>query len=290
MWVVGHMQHNIRDPNRDHKHGRIFRLTLKDRPLQEPVTIAGASIEKLLENLKPPIDGVRHRTRVELSAHDSEAVVAAAQKWAADFDPNDEKEAHHLLEALWPHQAHNVRNDEMLKKLQNSTVGHAKIAANTVAHFWNVVDKSDSRVVIEEEPVVKVKAPSHLKGSAAKAYVAGAEIFKRDAHCSTCHQDDGKGLPNLYPPLADSAWVTGDEERLIKLTLHGLWGKIDVNGVTYDPAKGIPPMTAFGALLDDKEVAAVLTYVRNSWGNKAEPVSHKTVKKVRSANAKRDMF
>ncbi|MCK4685912.1 MAG: hypothetical protein KAT44_13200, partial [Pirellulales bacterium] len=64
--IIGHMQHNIRDPNRDHVHGRIFRLTVKGRPLQKPVLIAGESIEALLENLKHPTNGVRHRTRVEL--------------------------------------------------------------------------------------------------------------------------------------------------------------------------------------------------------------------------------
>ncbi len=60
--IIGHMQHNIRDPNRDHVHGRIFRLTVKDRPLQEPVKIAGQPIAALLENLKHPVNGVRHQT------------------------------------------------------------------------------------------------------------------------------------------------------------------------------------------------------------------------------------
>ena len=99
--IIGHMQHNIRDPNRDHYHGRILRLTQKGRPLQKPVKIHGEKIEPLLENLKHPIDGVRHRTRVELSKHKSTDVIAATRKWMKDFNPDDEKEAHHLLEALW---------------------------------------------------------------------------------------------------------------------------------------------------------------------------------------------
>ena len=73
--IIGHMQHNIRDPNRDHTHGRIFRLTVKNRPLQKPVAISGEPIEKLLENLKHPVNGVRHRTRIELSGRDSDAVI-----------------------------------------------------------------------------------------------------------------------------------------------------------------------------------------------------------------------
>ncbi|NBP81319.1 hypothetical protein EBU58_11525, partial [bacterium] len=129
--IIGHMQHNIRDPNRDHKHGRILRLTVKDRPLQQPVKIAGEPIEVLLENLKHPVNGVRHRSRVELSSRDSDAVIAATQRWMADFDPNDETEAHHLLEALWLHQQHNVKNEDLLQKLLASTVRHAAMAAKT---------------------------------------------------------------------------------------------------------------------------------------------------------------
>ena len=73
--------------------------------------------------------------------------------------------------------------------------------------------------------------------------------------------------------------MLGDEERLIKLTLKGLMGPIEVRGKTYP---GQVPMTAFGGLLNDDEVAAVLTYVRNAFGNEAPAVSAETVKKVRA--------
>ncbi|MCP4775626.1 MAG: hypothetical protein GY880_15450, partial [Planctomycetaceae bacterium] len=138
--IIGHMQHNIRDPNRDHLHGRIFRLTVKDRPLQKPVKIHGQPIEALLENLTHKVDGVRQRTRVELSARDGDAVISATQKWMRDFDPNDETESHHLLEALWLHQQHHVRDDRLLESLLSSKVGHAAMAAKTVKHFWDNVD------------------------------------------------------------------------------------------------------------------------------------------------------
>ncbi len=291
--IIGHMQHNIRDPNRDHSHGRIVRVTVDGRPLQKAVKIDGESVTTLIKNLEHPVDGVRHRTRVELTEHDSDEVLAAVAKWSKGFDANNEDEAHHLLEALWQYQSHNVRNEELLNKLLASKVDHARIAAETVKHFWFTVDATSGRVVkiaaegTERKPLV---VPDGFSSSEAKVYKAGAEVFHRDAHCITCHQADGKGLAAIYPPLAGSAWVTGDEQRLIKATLHGLYGKIEVNGVTYDPAKGVPPMTAFGGLLDDKEMAAVLTYVRNTWGNKAPAVSHKTVKKVRSATKKQTTF
>ena len=290
--IIGHMQHNIRDPNRDHTHGRIFRLTVKGRPLQEPVMIHGQPVEALLENLKHPVNGVRHRTRVELSAHDSDKVISATQKWMKDFDPNDEAEAHHLLEALWLHQQHGFENKELLNALLSSDVKHAVVAASTVQHFWENVDtKGGSKFAGEPEvKLVKYRPPHYLSKADKKIYRAGSIIYQREAHCATCHLENGIGSPNVYPPLADSPWVVGDEERLIKMTLHGVWGKMMVNGKTYDPSRGVPPMTAFRSLLKDDELAAVLTFVRNTWGNRADPVTTETVKRVREQTSDRSTF
>jgi len=291
--IIGHMQHNVRDPNRDHTHGRILRLTMKDRPLQKPVKIHGQPIPALLENLKHPVDGVRHRTRIELSGRDSSEVIAATRKWMKGFNPDDEKEAHHLLEALWMHQQHNVKNEALLKTLLNSKVTHAAIAAKTVQHFWNNVDSTSARTFVadaETEPAVKFTPPTHLSTADKQVYTRGAEVYARESHCMTCHQADGNGMANVYPPLANSKWVTGSEDRLVKIALHGIWGEMEVNGKTYDPSKGVPPMTAFASLLNDDELASVLTFVRNSWGNKAAAVAPASVKKIRAANKDRSIF
>jgi putative heme-binding domain-containing protein len=290
--IIGHMQHNIRDPNRDHRHGRIMRLTVKDRPLQRPVKIAGEPIEVLLDNLKHPVNGIRHRTRVELSARDSKAVIAAAQKWMASFNPDDETEAHHLLEALWLHQQHNVKNEALLEQLLNSSVPHAAVAAKTVQHFWFHVDVTGSSgfAAPAEIELVQFEAPKRLTAEEQQQYELGALIYQRESHCSTCHLANGQGNGVIYPSLLGSAWVTGSEERLVKLALHGLWGKLTVHGKTYDPSRGVPPMTAFKNLLSDEELAAVLTFVRNSWGNSASTISAETVAHVRAATADRTIF
>ena len=148
--IIGHMQHNVRDPNRDHTHGRIYRITADGRPLQKPVAIAGAPIPALLENLKSPVDGVRHRTHIELSGRDSKEVIAALKTWMKQFDPNKKEDAHHLLEALWIHQQHNVKNVELLGQLLKSPEPHARIAANTVQHLWFNVEASLRGGVIAE--------------------------------------------------------------------------------------------------------------------------------------------
>ncbi|NOX98999.1 MAG: hypothetical protein GXP30_04575 [Verrucomicrobia bacterium] len=142
--IIGHMQHNIRDPNRDHKHGRIYRVVNENKPLQKAVKIDGASLPELMVNLEHPTDGVRHRTRVELSARPTKEVIAACQQWMKKFDPKKKADAHHLLEALWLHQQHNVRNSKLLGQVLTSPEPHARIAANTVQHLWYNVDFSNS--------------------------------------------------------------------------------------------------------------------------------------------------
>ena len=79
--LIGHMQHSARDPNRDHEHGRIYRVTYPSRPLVEPAKIDGASIPQLLENLKLPEYRSRYRTRRELRGRNADEVVKATLKW-----------------------------------------------------------------------------------------------------------------------------------------------------------------------------------------------------------------
>jgi cbb3-type cytochrome c oxidase subunit III len=100
--------------------------------------------------------------------------------------------------------------------------------------------------------------------------------------CATCHQANGAGLPEKYPPLAGSEWATGDEARLVRVILHGLTGPIDVEGETFNAE--MPP---WGPSLGDADIAAVATYVRSSWGNAAAPVAVATVTRIRAATSTR---
>lgn len=101
--------------------------------------------------------------------------------------------------------------------------------------------------------------------------------------CAACHQPTGLGLPGAFPPLAASEWVNeNNPDRIIKLTLHGLAGPLRVNGTLYNGA-----MPAHRDLLDDRKLAAVLTYIRASWGNKAPAVDAAAIAKIRSETANR---
>jgi len=343
--LIGHMQHNQRDPLRDHTHGRIYRVTYPDRPLVRPAYIADAPIDTLLDNLKLHEYRSRYRTRRELRAREPEEVLARIKAWTAHLDKNDPRYEHHLLEALWVSWGLNRADQSLLRQLLRAKDYRARAAAVRVVRYTghqlpdqadllttaaadahgrvrlealvaaSYLDKDQGLAVLAEAArhplddwmkdaygaamerlsgdVVLGKSKereattTHLTGADLKAFRQGEMIYWRDGFCSTCHQSDGKGLPGSgYPPLVGSPWLDNDD-RLIKLTLNGLLGPMELDGHKYS---GQVPMTPFAGLLDDGETAAVLTYVKNAFGNCGTPVSAEKVKAIRAAIADKKGF
>jgi len=134
--IIGHLQHHLRDPSRDHIHGRIYRVTCSDRPLLKPVKIAGEPVPKLLELLREPEDRVRYRARIELGGRDSKEVLAAVDDWKAKLDSKDPNYEHNLMEALWVHQYQNAVDEPLLKRMLRSPDVHARAAATRVLCYW----------------------------------------------------------------------------------------------------------------------------------------------------------
>ncbi len=342
--LVGHMQHNARDPLRDHVHGRIYRMTYPSRPLVEPAKIDGASVGQLLDNLKLPEYRTRYRSRRELRARDTAEVVTALKTWVSDLDPDDPRYKHHLLEALWVSWGLNQVDEGLLLKLLKASDFRARAAAVRVLRYaghqiqnqpqllMRAAKDGHPRVRLEAlvaaswlprevgVPIVEAAgslplddwmakpyeaALAHLEGrnvgettegttftslegAEKERFTKGEEIYNREGFCVTCHQPDGLGLSaSQFPPLAASPWVTGSEERLIKLTLHGMMGPLELLGKTYP---GQVPMTPFGGMLNDEEIAAVLTFVRNAFGNEATPITPEKVKEVRETTAGKKGF
>lgn len=342
--LVGHMQHNARDPLRDHSHGRIYRITYPSRPLVQPAPIAGASIKTLLNNLKLPEYRSRYRSRRELRARNAERVSQEIASWCQKLDRTDKDYEHHLLEALWGSWGINKIDVKLLQQLLTANdhrvraaavralrYNHAKIenspalflaAANDphgrvrleaiVASTWLdpeindeilneagkhpldkwMIDAYDfartrlSGTMVSDNPVKLVA--SHLKGDDYEKFVKGKAFYETEGYCITCHQESGGGLQaGGYPTLVDQAWVLGNEERLIKLTLNGIYGPMDVMGIHYE---GQVPMMAFRNVLEDDQIAAVLTYVRNAFGNKASVIDSETVKRVRKETEDKEGF
>ena len=110
----------------------------------------------------------------------------------------------------------------------------------------------------------------------------GTRLFHN--YCAACHQDDAQSVGEA-PPLYESPWVMGPEERLIKIVLHGVRGRLEVQGETYDRE-----MPGFGAVLSDEEVASLLSFVRARFGSPSSPVAPEVVRSVREAHSGRTAY
>ena len=143
--------------------------------------------------------------------------------------------------------------------------------------------ETDKRIVNElakaNKPPVKVADNrSSLSKAEQQMFDEGKKLYYTVAACFSCHGNEGEGLRDLGPPLVKSEWVNGSEKTLASIMLIGLQGQITVNKKTYNPPLVMPGL---GLTFKDSQLAAIATFVRNSWGNKAAPVSEKTFSEVR---------
>ncbi len=128
------------------------------------------------------------------------------------------------------------------------------------------------------QPEVKVR---ELSAAEEASWNRGKELY--GLVCGACHQPHGNGQEGLAPPLKESEWVLGSDQRMIRMVLHGVRDAITVKGQKWELN-----MPAFNEALEDQQIADALTYVRREWGNSASPVSIETVKKVRAETASRE--
>ncbi|MBC7365829.1 MAG: HEAT repeat domain-containing protein [Undibacterium sp.] len=160
--LIGHLQSHLRDANRDHVHGRIYRLTYEGRPLAVPPKIDGQPIPALLELLKRPENQIRNLAKIELGKHDTVEVIAATKTWVAGLDAKNADYQHNLTEALWVHQWHNVVDLDLLTRVLNSPSADARAAATRVVGYWrervpNVLSILKARAA-DENPRVRLHA------------------------------------------------------------------------------------------------------------------------------------
>ena len=159
-------------------------------------------------------------------------------------------------------------------KLAAEPASLAKLAKSKDAAMAKALAWFKSTVVWPGKPGVVVPVVKPLTNEEQALFDSGRQTFA--GLCAACHQPTGKGLEGLAPPLADSEWVNGDPERIVKVVMHGLRGPIKVKGVAYSydmPAAGF---------LSDEQIAGVLTYIRREWDHEASPVPLELVKKIRA--------
>jgi mono/diheme cytochrome c family protein len=128
------------------------------------------------------------------------------------------------------------------------------------------------------KPGVEIEEARELSEEEASLYAHGADLFM--GICAGCHQPSGRGEDGKGPPLRRSPYVLGEEGWLVRVLMHGLGGEIKVMGKTWN--QEMPALAG-----SDRDIAAVLTYIRREWGHTAEPVSEETVAGVRAASGDR---
>jgi len=225
--LVGHMQHSLRDPNRDHAHGRIWRVKAKDRPLVAPTKIAGEPVAKLLDALKVYEDRTRYRARAELRARPAAEVIPAVERWIAGLDEKDPELPHHLVEALWVFQAQDVVNEPLLDRVLGCQEPKARAAAVRVLSFWRErAGNAYSRLrkaVADEHPLVRleaVRALSFFRDQEALNIAIESLVMPQDDYLSYVFNETIKTLSRRVP-AAVAGGASGSARPLVTLLESG---------------------------------------------------------------------
>lgn len=148
------------------------------------------------------------------------------------------------------------------KEVDATYLGNSPLPGSSEARVATL--ESDMKKAIADEPKIAAMNKEIFMEK-------GKRIFAQT--CFACHQAEGQGMPGVFPPLAKSDFLMADKARSIRSVIKGLSGEITVNGQKYNGV--MPPV-----MLTDEQIAHVLTYVRNSWGNSGDIVSVEEVKKV----------
>ncbi len=180
------------------------------------------------------------------------------------------------------------KHDALLTRPDSSQEGSESLAPSLIVVFLVLVFLGAGYLFFNsggfEANVFNPKRVSWAGGGKAAAaapdpMMLGKKVFNQT--CAVCHQPTGQGVPGQFPPLAGSEWVLASEgwhgdNPIVKIVLKGLQGTVQVKGNQFNNA-----MAPWGGQLNDEQIAAVLTYVRNEWGNKAKPITPEFVAKIR---------
>lgn len=185
--IIGHLQHNLRDPNRDHGHGRVYRITMEGRPLRKPVKMRGMSVTEVVAQLASPDDDVRYRARLELTGRNHQEAAQAAAKLAETLDASQTANAQTLVETLWVHSTLDIFNEPLLRKVLTSPEPNARAAATRTLRHWHSKVQDIGPVLLklaaDSDPRVRAEAvivATFYNGPDAAEVLFVAEQFPKD--------------------------------------------------------------------------------------------------------------
>ena len=201
------------------------------------------------------------------------------------YSPLDKKKPQTPPENTWPDDTLQAAHEKALKEKPMPKEGFSPLPIILIfltagLLFWAGVYIAHNSghfdpLVYDPNPPERVErelTPEELLNA---TLAKGARVYRNN--CQQCHQAEGQGVPGVYPPLAESSWVRGDPNRGAAIVIGGLSGPIEVLGKKYNNAM------ASLAQLSDKDIAAVLTYIRmkESWGHQEAAITPEEVAEVR---------
>jgi mono/diheme cytochrome c family protein len=282
--------------------GRIYRIVPEDHKKVDPP-------KNLVAGLSHPYLWWRLRSQKRIVEGDKTDMVPAVQKLAVDEKASSFGRVHALwtLAGLGKLDENSVRDaiqsDDWFLSMTGlrlageskgvadffpdhfkplaAKVAQRKVPATLVSYSFGLSEKGyPSRAVktYKDKEADWVKKDKDLL----RAYRKGRDQYV--VTCGACHQADGKGLANMAPSLAKSDWVLGDTHRVIGVAVHGLMGPIKVNG---EAVVGVPPIMPPHGFMKDEQLADILTYVRNAWGNKSGGISSDEISDYRKKESAR---
>ncbi|MDA1015931.1 MAG: PA14 domain-containing protein, partial [Planctomycetota bacterium] len=184
--LIGHMQHNMRDPNRDHEHGRVYRVTYKGRQTLKPAKMQGKPIDEVCRNFLAKENGTRYRARLELSGREAGEIAAKVGAWAAELDVTKSDEAQALLECLWVFEEQRLANEALLKTVLKADEPRVRAAAiRTLGHLGTKIKDWESILVAagrDKSALVRAEA---VKAAVEFQGLAAAEVIFEAANRAT---------------------------------------------------------------------------------------------------------
>ena len=191
-----------------------------------------------------------------------------------------------MLKTIAKEQADTLIREAIVSSLQGKEKQFLTLLRQAPSGSQRMISLLDE--VIEKTTLKKQLSVKELSNAAKQQYILGKPLYEKT--CAGCHHENGEGLVPIAPPLAGSDWVTGPEDRLIQIALHGLKGPVTVNGKVYKEPEIQPVMPGLkdNPAFTDKNLAALLTYIRNAWNNEADAVDAETVNTVRKRSIGRE--
>ena len=209
--IINHAKHNFRDPRRDKDHGRVWRITAKDRPLVKKPKLVDATIAQVVDHLKSPEQWTRHQARNVLAERDRDAVAKEIANWVNKLDPKDPEHDHHLVEAMWACQNVERPSEDILQRVLSAKDGHARSAGARVIRYWHeeLADPVALLAKAAGDPFPRVRMEAILSAG----YVPKAEAFSaalvaldhpRDVAIDIALPQTVNALESLWRPLLEA--------------------------------------------------------------------------------------